>query len=78
MRDTSQEITFFSSYFIGTTIVTAGGFLHKVGSLCHLVQMNLQKGFQKCAGLLHQRDFIVANNSVNDIFDDRLKVGRVT
>ena len=78
MRDTSQEITFFSSYFIGTTIVTAGGFLYGADSLCHLVQMNLKKGFQKCAGLLHQRDFIVSNNNVNDIFNDRLKVGRVT
>ena len=40
--------------------------------------MNLKKGFQKYARLLHQRDFIVLNNSVNDIINDRLKVGRVT
>ena len=27
-----------------------------------------QKDFQKCAGLLHHRGFIVSNNSANDIF----------
>ena len=37
-----------------------------------------QKRLQKCAGLLHHRGFIVSNNSANDIFNDRLKVRRVT
>ena len=78
MKDTSREITSFLDYFIGTTIVTAGGFLHESDSLCHLAKMNFKKGFQNYAGLLHHRRFIVSSNSANDIFNDRLKVGRVT
>ena len=43
VRDTSQKITFFPSYLIGTTIITAGGFLYGDDSLFHLVQMNHKK-----------------------------------
>ena len=37
-----------------------------------------QKRLQKCALLLHHSGLIVSHNSANDIFNDRLKVGRVT
>ena len=44
----------------------------------YVIWLDDLKKASKCAGLLHHSGFIVSHNSANDIFNDRLKVRRVT